>query len=280
VRRGVGVGSSGRAFWGKTFSVGRAIHRRDAGRDDPPLSRYLRDSGVQPLTPSVRTFACARFGFPEIPARCGPFCLSVSGGRLRLRRRVGGPLLSRGGCLGRGGECARSNDDAKGIDGLFGQKGSLRFARRAGLPPPPLRLSWNWRVIFRAHWCGSAGDRLQDVRRVQMEDTGLAGALVVLNLRSAISGELYFRDTSSLFSVACLSPTSAAECDELRGQDTSSLFTTAKRGRYATHTSLRSDARSARTFVITLAPGRLVRSGLDAGMGCGDVAGRLPDRRL
>ncbi len=66
----------------------RAIRRRDAGGDDPPLSRYLRDSGVQPLTPSVRTHAfLARSGFPEIPARRGPLCLSVSGGRLRLRRR-------------------------------------------------------------------------------------------------------------------------------------------------------------------------------------------------
>ena len=65
----------------------RAIRRRDAGGDDPPLSRYLRDSGTQPLTPSVRTPACARSGFPEIPARRGPLCLSVSGGRLRLRRR-------------------------------------------------------------------------------------------------------------------------------------------------------------------------------------------------
>jgi hypothetical protein len=43
----------------------------------------------------------------------------------------------------------------------------------------------------------------------------------VAHLKSAISGKLHFRDTCGLFSVACLSPASAAACDELRGQDTS-----------------------------------------------------------
>jgi ABC-type multidrug transport system ATPase subunit len=46
----------------------------------------------------------------------------------------------------------------------------------------------------------------------------------VPNLKSAILANLRVRDTSSLFSVACLSPKCAAKCDELRGQDTSAAL--------------------------------------------------------
>jgi hypothetical protein len=42
----------------------------------------------------------------------------------------------------------------------------------------------------------------------------------VPNLQSATAGAHQFRATSFLFSVSCLSRTSAAQCDELRGQDT------------------------------------------------------------
>ena len=50
---GTGVGSSGRAFWATQGLRDRAIRRRDAGSDDPPLSRYLRDSGVRATPYSV-----------------------------------------------------------------------------------------------------------------------------------------------------------------------------------------------------------------------------------
>ena len=59
-----------------------------ACRNDPPLSRDLRDSGAA-CTPLLRRCGPERWaGFPETLAPCGPLCLSVSGGRLRLRRRT------------------------------------------------------------------------------------------------------------------------------------------------------------------------------------------------
>jgi hypothetical protein len=91
----------GQCVLGQIGLRARAIRRRDAGSDDPPLSRYLRDSGLQPLTPSVRTsrLRAVRLSRDPCPSRSlvperfrGPVAPSAAGC---------GPRLSRGGCLGR-----------------------------------------------------------------------------------------------------------------------------------------------------------------------------------
>ena len=76
----------------------RATRRRDAGGDDPPLSRYLRDSGLHPLL--RRCEPAARSGFPEIPTRRGPCVPERFRGPVAPSAAGCGPQLSRGGCLG------------------------------------------------------------------------------------------------------------------------------------------------------------------------------------
>src|SRR5579859_5840677 len=68
VFKAFGVGSSGSAF-----SINGPLHKGHPpaiGADgvDPPLSRYLKDSGrCAPLTSSVRLACSMPAGFPEIP---------------------------------------------------------------------------------------------------------------------------------------------------------------------------------------------------------------------
>lgn len=86
---------------GRSFCDAAPAKCRSVRGCDPPLSWNLRDSGENPFSvgaaPMVRGWLSRD---PLIPVRS--FCLSVSGGRLRLRRRLLPTTLSRAGWLGRG----------------------------------------------------------------------------------------------------------------------------------------------------------------------------------
>jgi hypothetical protein len=110
---GVGVGSSGRAFRTTRVSPNRATRQRDASSDDPPLSRYLRDSRIATpysvgANPSLARGPAFQRSLPvavRLPERFrGPVAPSAAGYW---------PALSRGGCLGQDKECACWGVDAK-----------------------------------------------------------------------------------------------------------------------------------------------------------------------
>ena len=69
----------------------------------PPLSRNLRDSGLAPLLRRCGGASRRRPAFQRFAPKRGPLCLSVSGGRLRLRRQGDRPALSRTGDVRTGG---------------------------------------------------------------------------------------------------------------------------------------------------------------------------------
>ncbi len=88
VRNAVVVGSSGRSVFATYTLRNRVTIQQYAGVDDPPLSRYLRDSEHALLSPSVQATPSRHLAFQRSPVPLRSVCLSVSGGRLRLRRRV------------------------------------------------------------------------------------------------------------------------------------------------------------------------------------------------
>ena len=108
----------------------------DTNAADPPLSRNLRDSGPRgPLLrrcgPRLRASRLSRD--PE--SRRGPCCLSVSGGRLRLRRRQAGRSLPRR-VAGTRAPCRKARRRTIGSVGACSRRQEICWRGNLSLSPP------------------------------------------------------------------------------------------------------------------------------------------------
>jgi hypothetical protein len=98
------VSADARSSGRELCATGLSAIRSSAGADRhgrPPSVAEPERFRVRPLTPSVRTTRLRGSAFQRSLAPLRSFCLSVSGGRLRLRRQANAPALSRNGYLGR-----------------------------------------------------------------------------------------------------------------------------------------------------------------------------------